>query len=322
MAEADAERPGEGKFSAKLLQPDVVVWLSLEEAHGINYDRLVRDENKKQDIRGAVREAIAEEFGHFIENTKKFAVLNGDNRYIEKQAKRGKAEISLVSPKDISSFSVERDGVRMITTAGVVHLPHLVPADVGLSTLAVMHTLLHLRLPFDSTFKSLVLPPGRSSVLEGKRNTTIIDSSYNATFDGMRAMLDLISKYPASGEKWLVLGDMIEQGKSESSQHTDVSGLILEVKPARVILVGPRLKKHTYPILVKALGEKSVVSYLMPADALQYLENELRGGEVILFKGARYLEGVVEKLLKNPEDASRLCRREAIFDRRRKQWGI
>ncbi|MDD5069004.1 MAG: hypothetical protein PHN89_05430, partial [Candidatus Pacebacteria bacterium] len=60
----------------------------------------------------------------------------------------------------------------------------------------------------------------------------------------------------------------------------------------------------------------------MPGEALLYLKRELKGGETILFKGARYLEGVVEKLLLNPSDASKLCRREAIFAAQRKKWKI
>jgi hypothetical protein len=45
---------------------------------------------------------------------------------------------------------------------------------------------------------------------------------------------------------------------------------------------------------------KRAVSFLMPGEAYEYLEKELKGGETILFKGARYLEGIVEKLLKTP----------------------
>jgi hypothetical protein len=60
----------------------------------------------------------------------------------------------------------------------------------------------------------------------------------------------------------------------------------------------------------------------MPGEALGYLVGNLNGGETILFKGARFLEGVVERLLKNPSDASKLCRREAVWAKRRKMWGL
>lgn len=155
---------------------------------------------------------------------------------------------------------------------------------------------------------------------------TIIDSSYNATIGGMEAMIALMRDYPASGEKWLVLGDMVEQGESETEEHTALARMIEAADPARVVLVGPRLRSVTLPILLSSGFAKRdndmVASFLMPAEALEYLRRELRGGETVLFKGARFLEGVIEKLLADPEDARLLCRRENIWARRRKKWGV
>ncbi len=155
--------------------------------------------------------------------------------------------------------------------------------------------------------------------------TTIIDSTYNATIDGVRAMLQLFKQYPVSSEhphKWLVLGDMIEQGKSEVDEHLKLAEYILKVQPARVILVGPRLRKYTLPALEVSGYKDKTHSVLMPREALDYINANLAGGETMLFKGARFLEGIVEKLLANPNDAKKLCRREAAWVRRRKAWNI
>ncbi|MDD5356765.1 MAG: cyanophycin synthetase [Candidatus Pacebacteria bacterium] len=320
VVEADAERPGEGKFLAELLKPTGIVWLSLEEAHGINFDRIVTSHSG--DHREAVKETMANEFGYFLEHAKAFSILNADNHFITKQSKRTKSKVIPVSEKEIRSFKIVNEGVEIETLIGNFSLPRLVPPASSLSVVAVSTAVRTLGFEVDPMFRNFELPPGRSSVFQGIENTTLIDSTYNATMDGMRTMLDLTRRHPALGEKWLVLGDMIEQGKSEEAEHTDIVKDILSVSPARVILVGPRLTKYTYPLLVKALGEKKVAHFLMPGEALLYLKRELKGGETILFKGARYLEGVVEKLLLNPSDASKLCRREAIFAAQRKKWKI
>ncbi len=320
VAEADAERPGEGKFLAELLRPEATVWLSLEEAHGVNYDKLVA--HASGDHRILVKQKMAEEFGSFLEYTKNFCVLNIDNEYITGQSKRTKSKVVSVSEKEIRAFKILHESVEVETLLGDFKLPSLLPFPAALSVLAVASTLKTLGIEVESDFVHFSLPPGRSSVFKGIRDTTLIDSTYNATMDGMRAMLDLVRRYLVRTQKWLVLGDMIEQGKSEEAEHIDIVKDILAVSPARVILVGPRLTKYTYPLLVKALGEKNVVAYLMPGEALTYLKKELQGGETILLKGARYLEGVVEKLLTDPKDASKLCRREAIWVEQRKKWGI
>jgi hypothetical protein len=48
----------------------------------------------------------------------------------------------------------------------------------------------------------------------------------------------------------------------------------------------------------------------------------MQGGEVVLFKGARFLEGVIENLLADPQDAKYLCRRGNIWRKRRAEWGL
>jgi UDP-N-acetylmuramyl pentapeptide synthase len=121
---------------------------------------------------------------------------------------------------------------------------------------------------------------------------------------------------------------MIEQGKSEELEHRDLAEMIIASGADRVITVGPRLQKYTVPMLrahyagTTGGGAERVAAFLMPGEAYNYLQKNIRGGETILFKGARYLEGIVEKMLLDPSESSKLCRREAVWVARRKQWGI
>ncbi len=299
-----------------------MVWLSLEEAHGINFDRLVPPDTREEKRVDAVKKVMAQEFGNFLEKTQKLAVLNKDNQYIISQSGRTLRDILWVKEDDISSTHVERDAVHFIMSQGKFAVPRLVPIEVGVSVLAVVHIMQYLEQKPESTFKKFILPPSRSTVFDGKHSTTLIDSSYNATIGGMKAMLRLFKEYPAENEKWVVLGDMIEQGKSETTEHILLAELIADVNPDRMIFVGPRLAEHTYPRMLAKYGQDRVVSFMKPGEAYAYLQKELKGEETLLFKGARYLEGVVEKLLKNPEDSARICRREQVWVNRRKEWGI
>ena len=87
-----------------------------------------------------------------------------------------------------------------------------------------------------------------------------------------------------------------------------------------MILVGRRTKKYTAPEL-KRLGV-SAVATADPKKALEYIKNHLTGKETLIFKGSQYLEWIIEKLLANPEDAKKLCRREKAAVNRRKSWGL
>ena len=120
--------------------------------------------------------------------------------------------------------------------------------------------------------------------------------------------------------KWLIMGDIVDQGEITKEEHEKLAKLIADVKPEKVILVGKRTKKYTAPKL-KTLGI-SAVATLDPRKALEYIEKSTKGGETLVFKGSQYLEWVIEKLLKNPEDAKKLCRREKAAVNRRKKWGL
>ena len=135
----------------------------------------------------------------------------------------------------------------------------------------------------------------------------------------MQSILDMAKSLHAS-HKWLVIGDIVEQGAITGEEHERLADLIAETKPEEVILVGPRTKQYTAPRL-KALGF-SPKTTLDPKKALAYIEKHTTGRETLIFKGSQYLEWIIEKLLDNPADATNLCRREPAAVKRRKNHGL
>ena len=65
-----------------------------------------------------------------------------------------------------------------------------------------------------------------------------------------------------------------------------------------------------------------VFTTLEPREALKFIEENTKGDEAIVFKGSQYLEWIIEKLLKNPEDAKKLPRRDKAARKRRKNRGL
>ena len=133
----------------------------------------------------------------------------------------------------------------------------------------------------------------------------------------MKVILDLFNKIKSKWEKWVVLGDMLEQGKNEEREHRLLAREIKKFNFDRVILMGPRVTKYTRPLL-----SGKVDAFLSPKEVLDFLKSSISGSETILFKGARFLEGVLENLLENKNDVSKLPRREKIWEIRRKRWGL
>lgn len=314
IVEADSDRPGEAQFISSLLNPDVTLWMNSGRTHTMNFDRLVKDGSF-----ASAEDAVAYEFGYFLERTKQLALVNGDSSLMVKQLKRARAEVQKISLKNLESYKVHKETTDFTYEKQTIRFPFLVPRETFYALSMTVRLLEFLHKNLDLSFSSFELPPGRSSVFGGKKDITIIDSSYNATPDGVVAILHMFSLYPGK-KKWAVMGDMLELGDEEEVEHQHLASLLSSQDLDQVILVGPRTQKNTYPLLKKA--GVNVVSFENPADALAYIKENIRGNEIVLFKGARFLEGIIEHLLKDKKDISKLCRREQVWQKRRQQWGL
>jgi UDP-N-acetylmuramoyl-tripeptide--D-alanyl-D-alanine ligase len=308
IVEADCDRPYEGKFLSALLKPEVVVWLSSGRTHSMNFDGAVR---RKQFAR--VEDAIAYEFGYFLKGAKKLAIVNADEPLIMNEVKRTSAAVEKIQSTGIG-YAVGVDGAQFLISGTSYHAPYLLPQEVGYAVAASVKVAEYFGKQPTNNLLRLAMPPGRSSVFKGMKNTTIIDSTYNANADSVGAILHMVAKL--SGTKWLILGDLIEQGMEEKEEHEKVAHLVQEADFKRIILVGPRMKRYALPLINDAVGFND------PKEALEYLQQNIQGNETLIFKGARFLEGVVEHLLADENDAVKLCRREAVWVKRRAQWGL
>ena len=293
-------------------------------------------QNRRKETTFKVEQAIAYEFGYFLEATKYLVIVNGDSELINNQLERTKVKIQRVNQKELDYYKVLKDHTEFKINGKIYSINALLPKQASLSIQMTLILLDYLKIKPDYSFSKFSLPPGRCSLFKGIKNTTIIDSSYNATPDGVKTILELFDLYPSNkNKKWVVLGDMIELGLEEQEEHEKLADMIASMKLEKIILIGPRLSKYTYPKLqpqthsqnvnnrtMEQSNNGTIETFLMPKDALDYLRQNLQGGETILFKGARFLEGIIEHLLVNQKDVGKLCRRELIWQERRERWGL
>lgn len=315
IVEADCDRPGEGKFLSTLLAPEVTIWLSSSRTHSMNFDTLVESGKFKN-----VEEAIAFEYGYFLEATNKFVIVNSDSELVTKQLTRTKAKVIRISNRNLKNYEVSRNGTDFKINEKIYSFQFLLPKATSYTISATLSLTRYLNLPQDASFSKFTIPPGRSSVLKGIKNTIIVDSSYNSNFESASEIINMFNKIK-SGKKWGVVGDMLEQGKSEKEEHERLAHLIVRANYDRVILLGPRIIRHGLGIIKKNYGD-NVIAFTSPKNVLDYIKQNIEGGETILFKGARFLEGVIENLLADKAEASKLSRREKVWEIRRKKWGL
>ena len=314
VVEADCDRPFEGQFLGSFLKPEVTLWLDVSKTHTVNFG----GEAKETGL--SIEETVAHEFGYFGEFSQKLVLVNGDDEEILKQVKRFKAETKQIKLKDLDSYKVEKNGTQFKISNEIYKFSQLLPKETFYAIAGAVELLKYLEQETDPSFPEFELPPGRSSLFKGIKGTYLIDSSYNSNLSSMQAILEMFVQYPAD-KKWAVLSDMTELGEEEEVEHQKLAQIISECELEKVILMGPRMKKYTLEKL-QEISKVEVLAFDKPKEVLDFLEENIKGGETILFKGARFLEGVIEHLLLNKSDVSKLPRREAVWEKRRKDWGL
>ena len=139
--------------------------------------------------------------------------------------------------------------------------------------------------------------PGRGERLslniEGKA-VTVIDESYNANPESMRAAIAMLEN--SKGRTLAVLGDMFELGAGELEHHVDLAIPLAAAGVARVIVTGECMR-----VLRGALPQTMRGPWASGAEhALAALIHELQDGDTVLIKGsnATGLSGLVAQLKK------------------------
>ena len=314
VVEIDGERPHEAEFLAKWLKPEVTIWVSIGLSHAVQFEKEVEEGRFE-----TLDEAIAAEFATLPENTSKLVYIDASSKVMVAATKGIKAKVIPIDKTKIKKYVVYPDSTDFTYGDTTFHFNHPEPKDLTFHLLVLQDLMKYLKMPFNSDFSGIKMPPGRSSYFKGKKGIDIVDSSYNAHLISMESTLDMAKRMHAE-HKWLVIGDIVDQGSIEGHEHEKLAELIADVRPEKVVLVGRRTKKYTAPRL-KELGV-SAVATTDPRKALEYLEKRTTGRETLVFKGSQYLEWIIEKLLADPKDAKKLCRREKAAVNRRKSWGL
>lgn len=314
VVEIDGERPHETNFLATWLKPEITIWVSIGRSHAAKFESEVAEGKF-----ASLDEAITDEFAKLPENTKKIVYIDANAPLMRSATKHIKAKVIPIKKSELKKYVVYPDFTDFTYGKTTFHFNNPEVRDLAFHLLVLQDMMKYLKLPFVDDFSGLKVPPGRNSHFKGLKGIDIIDSSYNAHIISMESTLEMFHHMHAD-HKWLVIGDIIDQGSIEEEEHIKLAQLIADVEPDNIILVGQRTKQYTAPKL-KELGFSAHTTN-DPKKALEYIEKHITGKETILFKGSQYLEWIIEKLLLNPEDADKLCRREPAAVKRRKKRGL
>ena len=135
----------------------------------------------------------------------------------------------------------------------------------------------------------------RLEVVPGLEGVTVIDDCYNANPASMEAALDALASLSSHSRAIAVLGDMLELGAGELTEHAQL-GLKAAQQTAVVAFFGERMKS-AYAQAVGKLAHNAG-HFVAVEPLVVWLRGQLRAGDTVLVKGSRgmKLERVVEAL--------------------------
>lgn len=313
LLELGVDKPGDMAEFKKYLQADYGVLTAiapehLEALH--NLETVAKEELLIADISEKLFvdiDSIPFEYRSYLRNAVKVSSSTGGVHY-----EAGSLTKNLERELTISYGKIKlKVQIRLL---GRQNIPSLViatvlAAELGLDLSAVK-----------SAIESFAPFPGRMSVLAGKKGSILIDDSYNASPEAVKAALDSLYEMKAK-QKIAVLGQMNELGDQSAELHKEIGAYCRRNEIDLIVTVGDEANKHL-ALAAEAAGCK-VFRANSPYHAAEVVTPLLHKDTVVLLKGSQggiFIEEATKLLLADEEDSVRLVRQSESWMKVKKRY--
>lgn len=279
--------PGEIAFLCELAKPQVGVITNIGTVHA---------------ERAGSQEEIARGKSELIQSLPSspegIAILNMDDPYVKAMAQITKAKVFFygLDPRaDLWADQIEGMGLQGIRFR-LHHNNEVLNLKVPMIGEHSVHTALRaaaVGLAEGLTWDEIItgLQQGHSQlrlvVAHSRQGALILDDTYNASPESTMAALNLLDQM--EGRKIAVLGDMLELGQYERSGH-EMVGVRAAQFASLIVLIGSRSKMTADAALRSGYSPKAIQWFEDAPQAVPFLDDTLRKGDVVLVKGSRGLQ--------------------------------
>ncbi|HEX5394240.1 MAG TPA: UDP-N-acetylmuramoyl-tripeptide--D-alanyl-D-alanine ligase [Rhodocyclaceae bacterium] len=291
VIEMGMNHPGEIAYLTRIAAPTVALVNNAQRAHLAGLGS-VRDVAA---AKGEIFQGLAEDG---------IAVLNADdpNADLWRSLARDHAILSyglggnadVAGEAELHHFSSR---LKVSTPMGKVEFELNVPGlHNARNALGAMAACLAARVPLETIVRGLENYSGVKGRLQrktGHRGAHVIDDTYNANPDSMRAAIDVLAALP--GKRVFVMGDMGEIGDAAGQFHDELGGYAKSMGIDRLYCLGEHCVAATHNF-----GEGGLhFEKLEPL--VKTLDKDLDGETTVLVKGSRFMrmERVVDAITDN-----------------------
>jgi UDP-N-acetylmuramoyl-tripeptide--D-alanyl-D-alanine ligase len=140
----------------------------------------------------------------------------------------------------------------------------------------------------------------RMEMRDRSDGVTVINDSYNANPDSMRAALSTLAELGRGGRHtWAVLGDMLELGEAAAEEHAAIGRFAALSGVEHLVAIGEYATRITSAAVAAGLPSTRAVRVTAKADAVAVVASDLGPGDVVLVKASRglALDTVADEIL-------------------------
>lgn len=319
VLEMGADRPGDIRYLVNIAPCKVGVLTYISHVHTEFFKTIKKIAQEKRTI-----------LSHLNEDD--FAVVNFDNDIVM-QNSRGKAEtltygfkegadfrstdVNIIIDSDTGwpaglNFKVSHEGSFIPVFMPGVMAEHLI--STALAGLAVGHIFGINLVEAANSLRELKPLSGHMRIIQGIKNTLIIDDSYNSSPEPAKSALLTLSriKIDEGVERYAVLGDMLELGPETEFAHRQIGFQVAELGVDVLITVGEASKHTAQAALEAGMDEHKVIMFDNSESAAHFLQEVLKEGDVALIKGSQSIrmEKIVKEIMAEPLRAKELLVRQ------------
>ena len=288
VVEMGAEGLGSIAYLAKMARPDVAVILKVGMAHAGEFGGIETTARIKGELAEAVGEGSA-------------LVLNADDGMVAAMKDRTKATVQWFGTSSDANFWASDISLSKSGTSFLLHWPDGEQSSVQLSILGEHHIMNALAAATVSSLlgasKSQIVGAleamelaerWRMQRLVRPDGVTVINDSYNASPDSMKAALQTLAQLGRMGSRTIaVLGEMAELGEYSRHEHDSIGRLVVRLNIDQLVVVGEGAKLIHMGASQEGSWDGESQFFASIAEALEYLRGILADGDTVLVKSSK-----------------------------------
>jgi UDP-N-acetylmuramoyl-tripeptide--D-alanyl-D-alanine ligase len=288
VVEMGAEGLGTIAYLARMAQADVGVILKVGMAHAGEFGGI--------DVTAKIKGELAEALGADAQ-----LVLNADDGMVAAMKDRTKASVKWFGTSSDAEYWASDISLSKIGTSFVLNWPDGDKSDIQLAILgehhimnalaaaAVSHLLGASKQQIEGALEAMELAERwRMQRIVRADGVTIINDSYNASPDSMKAALQTLAQLGRMGSRTVaVLGEMAELGEYSRHEHDSIGRLVVRLNIDQLVVVGEGAKLIHMGASQEGSWDGESKFFPSIAEALEYLRGILADGDTVLVKSSK-----------------------------------